>query len=256
MTPIEKAETALNGRIERLQANLREAQSETARQYLFQSLVACIGTGEALTGFVRAIGEFAQGRHGELKEAHTTLTAQHADLLKAGNEQLARLKANPADRAILKEIEATQRKMEAIQKSLKRGANALQREVAPSMAQIDELALTVRRLGEADQLDAFKRVARMAIGNARELYLSQPTLPAKDIIDAADWEKSALAAIDQATDTHEAYACTGHQVMLALAVMTLAVSSTPPQTSEEATQRAGEAVAARLKAITERFAAG
>lgn len=253
MTPIEKAEKALNSRIERLQANLREAQSETVRQFLFQSLVVCIGMGEALTDYVRMIGQYAQGRHGELKQAHATLTAQHADLLKSGNELLERLKANPGDRVIRKDIERAQQNMAAIQKTLRRGANALQREVAPSMAMIDKLALSVRRLGEADQIDALKRAITMIVGNVRELYLAQPTLPSKNIIDAASWEKSVVSEINQATDSHEAYARAGYQAMLALDVMTMAVSPTPPRTAGEATHRASESAAVRLKDITARL---
>jgi hypothetical protein len=256
MTPIEKAENALNARIERLQAKLREAKSEPAQRVLFQALVVCIGTGEALTAYVKMIGQFAQARHGELKQAHDTLTVQHADLLKSGNELLARLKASPGDRGLLKEIEAAQRSMEGIQKSLRRGANALQREVAPSMAMIDKLALTVRRLGDADEIDALKRSVREFIGHAGELYRAQPTLPAKDVIDAAAWEKVAVSELDQAGDSHEAYARAGYQAMLALDLMTMAVSPTPPRTAEEATTRAGESIAARLKEITARFTPG
>src|ERR1041385_4430293 len=122
MTPTEKAENALNVRIAQIQTALRETQSETAQRLLFQSLVVCIGIGESLTDYVKAIGQYAQARHGELKQDHTTLTAKHAELLKAGNELLERLKADPSDRAIRKEIEATQNGMAAIQKSLRRGA--------------------------------------------------------------------------------------------------------------------------------------
>src|SRR5688500_8705383 len=118
MTPIEKAENALNGRISQLQASLREAKSETAQRFLIQSLVVCIGIGEALTDYVRMIGEYAKGRHGELKQTHDTLTAQHAGLLKTGQELLERLKADPTDRALRKEIEAAQKSMAAIQKNL------------------------------------------------------------------------------------------------------------------------------------------
>lgn len=253
MTPIEKAENALNGRISQLQANLREAKSETAQQFLFQALVVCIGIGEALTGYVRMIGQYAQGRHGELKQTHDTLTAQHADLLKSGQEMLERLKATPTDRALRKEIEVAQKSMAAIQKNLKRGANALQRDVAPSIAMIDKLALGVRRLGEADQIDALKRAIRMIVGDVHELYRTQPTLPVKDIIDAAAWEKTAVSEIEQATDSHEAYARAGYQAMLALDVMTMAVSPTPPRTAEEAISRANESVAARVRAIAARF---
>jgi hypothetical protein len=256
MTPIEKAENALNGRIERLQANLREAKSEATQRFLFQSLVVCIGIGDALKDYVRMIGQFAQGRHGELQQAQATLTAQHADVLKSGQELLERLKVNPTDRGIRKEIEQAQKTMAAIQKTLRRGANALQREVAPSMAMLEPLALGVRRLSEADQIDALKRITQGFIGHVRELYRTQPTLPAKDIVDTASWEKSAGSEIDRATDFYEACAGAGYQAMLALDLMAMAVSPTPPRTAAEATQRANESVAARLKTITARFTAG
>jgi hypothetical protein len=254
MTPIEKAETALNSRIERLQANLGTADSEPARRFIFQSLVVCIGIGEALRDYVRMIGQYAQARHGELKPTHDTLAAQHAELLKTGQELLERLKAAPTDRAIRKEIEAVQRNMAAIQKTLKRGANALQRETAPSIAMIDKLALSVRRIAEADQIDALQRVIKMFVGDVRELYAAQPTLPAKALIDPAPWEKSALAELAGATDSHEAYARAGYQAVLAIEMMTMAVSPTPPDTAEAAIRRANESVAARLKAISGRFA--
>ncbi|MES2697722.1 MAG: hypothetical protein V4773_29940 [Verrucomicrobiota bacterium] len=253
MTPIEKAENALNRRIATLQTALRTAESETARQFLLQSLFICIGLGEALTDYVKMIRQYAQGRHGELKQTQETLTARHAEVLKAGNELLERLKANPTDRALRKEIELAQKNMAGIQKTLKRGANALQREVAPSIAMIDTLALSIRRLGEADQIDALKRAIKTIVGHARELYLAQPTLPAKNIIDAPAWEKSALSQIDEATDSHEAYARAGYQAMLAVEVMTMALSPTPPRTAEEATNRANEAVGTRLKTIMARF---
>ncbi len=118
---------------------------------------------------------------------------------------------------------------------------------------IDTLALSLRRLAEADQFDALQRVIKLIVGHARELHLAHPALPDKHIIDAATWEKSAVSEIDQATDFHEAYARAGSQVMLALDVMTMAVSPTPPQTSEEAIHRAGESVVARIKTITTRF---
>lgn len=253
MTPIEKAENVLNLRIERIQAGLRETRSEAARQFLFQALVVCAGIGEALRDYIKAIGQYAQERHGELKQTHDTLTAQHADLLKAGNTLLERFKASPTDRALRKEIELAQKKMETIQKTLRRGANALQREVAPSMGMIDHMALSIRRLGEADEMDALKRVTRQVVDHARELYRTQPTLTAKDLIDAAAWEKSAVTEIDHASDFYAAYACAGFQVMRALDLMTLAVSPAPPQTTEEATHRANESVATRLKDITARF---
>lgn len=253
MTPIEKAESALNSRIERIQTKLREAESEAAQRFLFQSLVVCIGIGEALTDYVKMIGQYARGRHGELKQTYDNLTVQHADLLTSGKELLERLKANPTDRALRKEIEVAQRAMAAIQKTLRRGANALQRDVAPSTAMIDKLAVSIRRLGEADQLDALKRVITTVIGNVRELYRGQPTLESKDIIDTPAWEKTAVSEIDQASDFYEAYAHAGYQTMLALDAMTLAVSETPPRTGEEAINRANESVVARVKTITARF---
>jgi hypothetical protein len=255
MTSIEKAENALNRRIEQIQTKLRDAGSETAQRFLLQALMVCIGIGEALRDYIKTIGQYAQGRHGGLKQTHDSLTAQHAELLKSGQELLERLKANPTDRALRKEIEALQRAMAATQKTLKRGANALQREVAPSIAMIDKLAVSLRRLGEADQLDALKRAIKMIVGNVRELYCVQPTLESKDLIDPVAWEKSAVSAIDQATDFHEAYAHAGFQAMLALDAMTLAVSQIPPRTADEVMTRANESVAARIKAITARFTA-
>ena len=256
MTPIEKAEAALNTRIERLQINLREAKSDAAQRFLFQSLVVCIGVGDALSDYVKMIGQFAQGRHAELKRTHDTLTAQHAELLKSGNELLQLFKANPTDKAIRKDIDAAQQAMATIQKTLRRGANALQRDIAPSMAMIDKIALSVRRFGEADQTDALKRVIKMIVEQARDLYQTQPSLPTKNIVDAAAWENSANAEIDQAISPAEAYARAGYQVMLALEVMTLAVSPSPPHTTEEAVKSANDSVTKRFRSITARFRSG
>lgn len=256
MTPIQKAESALNRRIEQIQANLREPRSEAAQQFLFQSLVVCVGLGEALTDYLKMIGQYAQGRHGELKQTQETLTVQHAQALQAGTALLERLKANPTDRALRKEIEQTQKTMEGIQKTLRRGANSLQREVAPSLAMIDTLALSVRRLGEAEAIEALKRATKGFVGHARDLYRTHPGLPSKDVVDAPTWENAAAGEIDRATDFYEAYACAGYQALLALDLMTMAVSPAPPRTPDEATQRANDAVAARVKAVTARFTAG
>ena len=81
MTPIEKAENALNRSIEQIQARLREAQSETTQRFLLQSLVACVGVGEALTAYVRMIGQYARGRHGGLKQTQDAMTVRHAERL-------------------------------------------------------------------------------------------------------------------------------------------------------------------------------
>lgn len=253
MTPIEKAENALNGRIERLQANLRQAESEVARQFLFQSLVVCIGIGEALTDYVRAIGQYAKERHGALKESHDALTVRHDALLQSGNALLAQWKANPTDQALRKQIEQAQRDMEAIQKTLRRGANSLQREIAPSMAMLDKLAVSVARFGEADQLDALKRGLKLVLENVRELYHAQLPAPARGIVEVAAWEESAVTEIDQAADFYAAYASTGYVTMQAIDAMSVAVSPVPPETAEAAAQRANEMAAGRLKSVAARF---
>jgi hypothetical protein len=256
MTPHEKAVHALNSRLERLQANLREARSETAQQFLFQSLVVTLGLSEAMTDYIKQVGEYSQRRHGEFKQASVAEGARHAELLKSGSALLEQLKASPTDRALRKEIERAQRNMEGITKELRRGAFALQRELALCMAMIDKLAENVRRLCEADQTAALKRVLKTLFGHVRELYAAlESTRAAKDIINAPAWEKSATAEIDRATDFYDAYARAGHQAMLALDAMILAVSETPPQTAEETTHRANESAASRLKTIAARLTA-
>jgi hypothetical protein len=92
------------------------------------------------------------------------------------------------------------------------------------------------------------------VQHVRELYVTQRTLAAKDSIDAAAWEKSAAAELDQAADLHDAYARAGYQAILALEMMRLAMSETPPQTNQEATRRGNEAVTARIKQVAGRFA--
>ena len=253
MNPTEKAEVALNTRLDRLQANLRETSSDTTRRFLFQSLVVCVGLGEALTDYVKQIGEYAQTRYSQLKQTHASLTAEHDALLSSGNALLERFKANPTDRGLRQEIERAQRDMAAIQKTLRRGADSLQRDLAPSMAMVDELALSARRFGEAGERDELKRVLGAVVEHVRELYRTQPALPSKNLIDTESWGKSAVAEIEQTTDFYEAYASAGYQVVRAIEVMTLAVSSNPPATGDEISARANEAVATRLKAIAERL---
>jgi hypothetical protein len=253
MTPIQKAENALNARIGRLQGNLRETSSEAEQSFLLQAVIVCIGIGEALTDYVRTIGQFARLRHAELKQTQIALTAQHEDLLKTGHELLARFKTTPTDGALRKELEGLQRSMAAIQKTLRRGANALQRDTAPSVAMIDPVAVSIRRLCEADDPEALKRVVKLLVGHLHELYLTHPTLESKQIIDPAAWATSATAQIDGATDFYEACARAGHQALLALEAMTLAVSEAPPRTAAEALSRANASAAARLKTISARF---
>jgi hypothetical protein len=256
MTPHEKAVNAANARLERLQANLSAAKAESARQFLVQSLVVTVGVAEALNDYAEMVGAYAERRHANVKQANEPLGGQHADLLRSGKELLEKLKANPTDRSIHKEIELVQQKMAGLQKTLRRAANALQRELAPGLAMIDQMAVSVRRLVEADQSDALKRVLKTIVGQVRELYATQPELPAKDVIEAAAWEASILAEIEQAAGFYDAYARSGYQATLALELTTMAVSEAPPRTAEEATQRANEAAAARLKEITTRIAAG
>lgn len=253
MTPHEKAVTAINTRLERLQANLREAKAEALQRFLFQSLVVTLAVAEALNDYIRQVGEYAQRRHAQVKQATEALGAQHAALLKSGQELLEQLKANPNDRAIRKEIEATQQKMAAVQKSLRRDTNALQRELAPSLALIDEMAITVRRFSEADHNDALKRVVKAAVSQTKELFASHPALPSSGVIDAVTWEASAVTEIERAVDFYEAYARAGSQATLALELMILALTENPPDNAEAAAQRSNDALAQRLKEITVRF---
>jgi hypothetical protein len=253
MTSAEKAVNAVNRRIETLQSSLRDAQSDTTRQRLFECVLVTVGLGEALTSYIKSVGAFAQRRHGELKETNASLTGRHADALKSGQDLLERLKKSPTDRTIRKEIELAQQNMAAIQKTLRRSTNALQRDVAPSLAMIDKLAASVRRFSEAEDRETLPRALKTFIEHARELYAAQQILPSNDPVDAQAWEKSALADIDQATDAHDAYARAGYQAIRAVEMMTMAVSETPPRTANEANNRANEAVAARIKEMANRF---
>jgi hypothetical protein len=253
MTPHEKAVSAINVRLDRVQSALREAKEEAVQQFLFQSLVVTLGMAEALSDFIKAVGQYAQRRHAELKQMNETLAAQHTDTLKSGQELLEKLKANPSDRALRKEIERVQQSMESIQRNLKRGANALQRDVAPGLAMIDQMSESVRRLSEAEQVDALKRLLKVVIAQVRELYAGQPSVPTTNLMDVAAWKETALAEIDLAAGFNDAYARAGYQAVLALEWMVMAMAENPPETAGEATLRASEAVAARLKQITARF---
>jgi hypothetical protein len=256
MTPTEKAVNALTHRLERLQANLREAQSETARRFLFQSLVVTAGMGEAMTDYIKRVGEYAQRRQGEFKQTTVTLSARHAELLKAGTVLLEQLKANPTDRPLRQEIDRMQQDMAAIQKNLRRGAHVLQSELSLIMAMVDEIALSVRRLCEAEQPDVLKRLLKRIVEYVRELYTGlESTRQSKSIIDAAAWEQAVVSAIDPAADFYDAYARAVYQAMLAFDLMTMAVSENPPGTAEAATRRANESATVRVKDITVRFTA-
>ncbi len=253
MTPHEKAVNAVNRRLERLQANLRAAEVETAGRFVFQALVVTVGAGEALNDFLKQVGEYAKRRHAELTPANETLAAQHAELLKAGKILLEQFKANPTDRDLRKQIDAAQQNMAAIQKTLRRGANALQRGVAPGIAMIDTMAESVQRFSEAEDNDALKRVLKSVVAQVRELYRAQPGLPAKDVIDADTWEKSAVAELNQSAGFHDAFARAGSHVILGLELMALAMGERPPGSAQEAATRANEAVTTRLKTATARF---
>jgi hypothetical protein len=254
MTPAEKAETALNHRLERLQDELRRAKSEMAQRALFQSLLVCLAISDALRDYIKAIGAYAQGRHAELKEQQGRLTTQHADVLQAGNALLERFKARPTDKAIRREIERAQQEMESIQKTLRRGANALQRDIAPALAAVDPLADAIKRFSDADQIAALERVTKLVVAQVQELYRTHPGLPASGMIDAAAWEKTALGQIDAAVEFQEAYARAGNQIVLGIDLMAIAVSPAPPQSAEEALGRANTSIGARLKAVAERLA--
>ena len=253
MTPHEKAINAVNARLERLQANLSEAKGEATQQFLFQSLLVTIGAAEALNDYITVVGKYAQRRHAEVKKNNEALAAQHAEFLTSGQELLEKLKANPTDRALRKEIEVAQQKMSAIQKNLRRGTNALQRELAPSLGLIDEMAVSVRRFSETDQSDGLKRVLRTMIGQVRELFGAQLGVAARDVMDAAAWEKSAAAEVERGADFYDAYARAGFQAILAIELMALVLADNPPQSAAEVTQRGNEAVVARLKTIAARF---
>lgn len=252
MTPMEKAENALNTRIEQFQAKLQQAESELARRSLVQAIVVFVGIGEAITHYVHTVSEYAKSRFAERKQEQAALTAQHADLLKSGTELLDRLKASPTDRALRKEIERTQTAMASIQKILRRGADTLQRELAPSVGLIDKIADSLRRLCEAQEKVALQRATKQLLNHAQEVHRA-PTVPPGGVIDPASWEKSALVAIAEAADFYDAQARAGYQALLALEVMTLSQSDEVPQTAEETTQRANTTVAQRLTAIAARF---
>lgn len=250
---MEKTEAALNQRIASIQAQLRTTQSETAQKSLFQALLVCLAVSEALTDFMRSVGEYARNRHSDLKRAEADLTARHAALLDSGGRLLEQLKANPANQALRKEIDRTQRDMEAIEKTLRRSTNAFQADVAPGMRMIEEVAVTIRRFSEADQIGSLKRVVKLMVGHAYELYRSQPGVPAKGIVDAVVWEKAAVAGVDEATEFQAAFAHAGYQVLLTLEVMGMALIPGPPQTTDEATRRATEAIAVRMKTVASRL---
>jgi hypothetical protein len=254
MSPYEKAVAALNARLERLQASLAAATTEAARQTAFQSIIVTLGLGEALNDYLTQVRDFAQRRHAELKSTNESLTVRHAELLEGGKQLLEQLKANPTDREIRKQIDAAQQHMAAIQKMLRRGTNALQREVAPSVATIDTIEDTVRRFVEAGDREVLHRVLTGLVGQVRELYATHPTVPAADLIDGETWEKSIASELEQAAGPEDAYGRGGYQALLALELMALAVSAQPPGTAGEALTRGTEAVAGRLKTITERFA--
>ena len=253
MTPLEKAEAALNSRIERIQTTLNDTPSEAIRPFLFQSLVVCAGIGEALGGYVKAVQSYANNRYGEIKETQAKLSAEHAGLLSSGNDLLERLRANPADRSLLKQIEQAQKNMAAIQKTLRRGTDAFQRDLAPALGIMDKLALNIRRLAEADGIDALKRIATSLFEQVGELYSELPRLPSRHLIDPAALEKTAMAEISQGADFHDRFARVGYQMIFAIELMTQAVSPTPPQTPEETIQRAQAAGTDRVNTIAARL---
>jgi len=253
MSPYEKAVAALNARLERLQSNLSAATQETARLAAFQSIVVTLGLGEALNEYLTSVRDYAQRRHDELKETNDSLTTRHAELLESGKQLLEQLKANPTDREIRRQIDVVASGGRVIQKMVRKGTNALQRDVAPSVATIDPIADTVRKFVETTDRDTLGRVLRTLIGQVRELYGTHPSVPARDIIDAEAWERTVDSELGQSTGPDDSYARAGYQALLALGLMTFAVSENPPKEAAEAFSRGTEGVAVRLKAITARF---
>ncbi|PTY01235.1 hypothetical protein DB354_00340 [Opitutus sp. ER46] len=252
MTPHEKAVNAINARLERLQANLVEAKDENTQRMLFEAILVTIALAEGLNDYIAKVGAYAQRRHATVKEAHTALIAQHNTLLESGRALLEQYKANPADSSLRKEIDLAQQRMESIQTTVRRGANALQRELAPGIGLIDPLAGELRRFAEADQPETLKRLIPDVIEHVRELYSAHP-LPAKGLIDAADWAKVVAAEFAQVTEFYDLYARAGYQIILAFELLALALADEPPQSAEETTRRANEALVARLKSTSARL---
>lgn len=252
---MQKVESALNRRIEQLQAQLKAAGADSTRRHLVQAILACIGIGEAITDYVATIEAYAKTRHAELKKTQVALTEQHTTLLESGKALLEQLKASPSDRALRKEIEQAQRSMAGIQKKLRRGADTLQQEVAPAIGLIDKIAATLKRLSESEDKEAQTRAVTMMVAHVQELYRAHPSLPSSGIIDAASWQKSAVRSVEEAEDFYDALARSSLQAIVALEVMIMALSTTPPTSAEDATRRADESVAQRLKRITERYSA-
>ena len=253
MTPIEKAERALNHKIEQIQARMAAAGAEKTRPDLVQGLLIWASLGQAITDYVAAINTSAKQRHAELKEKQVALVFEHDNLLRAGQAQLERFKANPEDASIRAELKQTQRNMEAIQKTLRRGAASLQNEVNPSIRILDTLADHVRRLCESEDKIEIKRWTKAIVQQPEALYRAHPALPTKGIIDTASWEMSAAAAVDEANDFQEAQDRAAFQSMLVLEIMIMAISANPPQSTEEATERANASVALRTKNLMARL---
>jgi hypothetical protein len=245
MTPMGKAEAALNGRIAEFQAKLRNAEAEATRRSLVHAVMVLLAIREAVSHYVQAIGDYAKNRFAELKEQQTALTGEHAQLLKSGSEMLERLKANPADREIRKEIERTQRSMEAVQKNLRRGADTFQREIGPSLVLVDKLADSLRRLCESEDQVSLKRATKTLFSDVEEF--------SRVPVDAAAWYRSAAASIDEGTDFYDANARACFQALLALELITLAIS-TRPEAQQNIVETANAAATARVTAVASRLA--
>lgn len=252
MTPIEKAENALNSRIQYFQSKLAEQNSEATRRTLVQALVVYVGIGEAIADYVRTLNQFATSRFATLKQEQAKLTAEHAELLSSGETLLTQLKADPTDRAVRKEIERAQQKMEAVQKTLRRSADALQREISPGVRLLDEMAATLRYLAEAEDALSLKRATKKLTLHAQELFRHAPQAP-HGLIDAATWEASAVEAIDQSQDFYEAHARAGTQAVLALALMSISLSAGAESVPESVLTLANGAVTKRLTEIAARL---
>lgn len=255
MALMEQAEKALNARIQDFQTKLQAADAGPLRDSLVQAIVVYAGIGEAISAYVQSINQYATARFGELKTAQGTLTTEHAELLKSGHALLEELKLRPTDRALRKEIERTQRKMETLQKTLRRGADALQREISPGVRSLDELAAALRQLAEAEDTAKLRRAVHSMLAVARDRYHSGDHPPGNGVSPVAAWERGAVEAVENATNFYAAHARAGTHAILVTELLSAAMRVTPPETLDAGLQEAHAAVARRLAAVAERFRA-
>ena len=120
---------------------------------------------------------------------------------------------------------------------------------APAVRQMIRLAqLGVGEFQQAAEMQTHVRIGHLA-------FRHLPNVP-ENYPHGAYWiegEPKLWYELERRTTLPDIDMTTGYQTMLALEVMTLAVSDQPPRTSAEAINRGSESVIVRVKAITERF---